>query len=1544
MSSSESDSESSSVLSLSNPPVPDSKSTSRTSASGAAKPIGKDSPRPESTRPESTRPESTKPSTSVMLNARAYQLEMLEESLKGNIIVAMDTGSGKTQVAVLRIEKELERVSSEKIVWFLAPTVELCRQQHLVIQNQIQSIQVKIISSLVGVDTWSSQAVWDAVLRNVRVVVATYQILLDALSHGFVKLCNIPLIIIDEAHNCKSNNPGARLMKDHYRPKKDAGQAVPSILGLTASPILGSKIEEIAILEGILDAKCKTPHVHRDELACYVNCPTLSHVSYSPNTDTTFTPTLKSLRVLLSLDILDDPYIKRLRLDSSDRGRRALEKAVFGEDTWCRQTVRALIRKSQTIYTELGAWAADRFVSEVVRCCTKVHAKAFADLLGEERQYLADNLRQVELPKSLDLESYAKTYPRAISDKMERLLRVLDKSPDCTIGIIFVKERATTIMLERLISTVPIFEGKFRVGSMVGLSSFAARQDVSELLRSGKSNSLHQFRCGKINLLVATSVLEEGIDVPACNLVICFDEPQNLKSFIQRRGRARMRESRLVVMNNGISQSHWENLEKTMKRQYQDQEREIQRLSEIEDSEEADFPPYVVESTNARLEINQAISHLEHFCSRLSSHRYAATRPEYITQHVGRYREDGAPMMKAVVELPIFVPQHLRAAQSTREWAAEKNAFKEAAFQAYVNLHGAGLVNDNLLPADAFDFTGKIEYRDSFAIVREQYNPWRDVAHAWNQKLDVTYYPIRFHDVAGNAEANFVMSLPARIPQTTPVPLYFSPNTEFNCEIGSPDGIDNTKMDFDDHTLELLSLAFASRWKVKKSRHVVQFHSRLPLSTEQLGALPLDSSGLNGPIPMDALIRDPQNLSYYYQDIVNYKPDRAQVNKRYYGFDEAPADVPYVICKRFQKRIGLQRPSQQPAKPSSRHPSAIALPDCRVDAVPSVYAQFGLAIPAILRHSEVLLVASYLSETLLRNVGIRSTKLLATAICASSAGEKTNYQKLEFLGDTVLKLFTSVNCAADSEYHSSYSPMPHDGWEPANLAAEPNFPEGFLSKTKDHFVSNAHLCRATVESGLDQFIITEAFRYHKWRPFYVDDLLSTSPSSTREMSTKMLADVMESLIGASYVEGGFNKGLACIKAFLKSNKLEWRTLDQCANILFHLAPLDIDLPPDHKALEELLSYKFQRKSILLEAVTHSSFNRRDSTGSLDRLEFIGDAILDSIVVKHLYNATAGPTREQLSLEKLHEMRTALVNADILGFLCMESTVAQAKTTILPSAPSYSFRKGMPEAIKDPARVVRDETEKKPLWKFLRIGSPELVYIQQAMVERHRKIRDSISRELTVGKRYPWHLLCTMQIPKFYSDMVEAIIGAVWVDSGSLDIVDGVIERLGLLNIMRRILEDGVNTTHPKVQVGILARQKKVRYDVWVLHEDGTTTLAPGTDDGEGSEEGGSSQYETASEGYGGEAAVPVVDAEENGEIDGASELSSQPEGAAWKEFHCRLFVGDQCRMAVSGGVSREEVKIKAALAAVTQWDPRWALNDDEDKEKHKNEDEDTASK
>lgn len=79
--------------------------------------------------------------------------------------------------------------------------MSLCSQQYEYLQSQITTVQIKFLSGNDGVDRWTERSLWDTVLRNVQIVVSTYQILLDALSHGFVQMGSLALIVFDEGQH-----------------------------------------------------------------------------------------------------------------------------------------------------------------------------------------------------------------------------------------------------------------------------------------------------------------------------------------------------------------------------------------------------------------------------------------------------------------------------------------------------------------------------------------------------------------------------------------------------------------------------------------------------------------------------------------------------------------------------------------------------------------------------------------------------------------------------------------------------------------------------------------------------------------------------------------------------------------------------------------------------------------------------------------------------------------------------------------------------------------------------------------------------------------------------------------------------------------------------------------------------------------------------------------------------------------------------------------------------------------------------------------------
>ena len=144
----------------------------------------------------------------------------------------------------------------------------------------------------------------------------------------------------------------------------------------------------------------------------------------------------------------------------------------------------------------------------------------------------------------------------------------------------------------------PNTKDNLRVGSFVGTSNNQARKERLGDWRpaTDQGSGLEDLRSGAKNLIVATSVLEEGIDITACNLVVCFDPPVNLRSFVQRRGRARHEQSRYIIMYPEQAVNSLlacQELEKIMDKMYVDDKRKIEELEALEASEQGHKELYI---------------------------------------------------------------------------------------------------------------------------------------------------------------------------------------------------------------------------------------------------------------------------------------------------------------------------------------------------------------------------------------------------------------------------------------------------------------------------------------------------------------------------------------------------------------------------------------------------------------------------------------------------------------------------------------------------------------------------------------------------------------------------------------------------------------------------------------------------------------------------------------------------------------------------------------------------------------------------------------
>nr|CAB91758.2 related to RNA helicase/RNAseIII CAF [Neurospora crassa] len=1417
-------------------------------------------------------------STPAALTARAYQLEMFEASLKQNIIVALF--SDRVMVA----DGHWQWQDSGRI-WFLTPTVALARQQHRVLQSQIPSVKAIMLCGQDGVDSWSEQAVWDAVLLNVRIVVSTYQILFDANAHSFVRLDSLSLIVIDEAHNCSGSHPIARLMTEAYLPAKKAGLPVPSILGLTASPLKSNNLADIEKLEQVLDAVCRTPTIHREELLAHVNRPEMLVVSYGDSgTDPTPTDLMtRFLEAYHRLDISKDPDVLLLKAQRTERAREKLRQMITKKDTLAQKELRGVYNRALLVRREIGPWAADYYLTRTV-------SHMLAELeRGEppaQHRYIGEALRSIPIP-AISKE------PIQLSPKVQTLLKVLASHQQDPVGIVFVKERVMVSIVTHIISTHPLTKDRYRTASMIGTASVPGKaRNHMDMTKKEDMTSLEGFRLGRFNLLVATSVLEEGIDVPICNLVICFDEPSNIKSFIQRRGRAREVSSTLYLMvQNASSESatDWHNLERLMKERYEDEMRQNAELELLDDPRIGSYPVLEVESTGARMTIRDARSHLNHFCAKVSSRsRYLQKEPYFVIRQVNP--DPASPgrrtLLQATVHLPASLAPDLRRHESLWTWTSEKLAIMDASFQAYKALYNAGLVNENLLPTKVSDFLADLGDDPGHIWVKTQFDPWPEVAYAWQESSSL--YSRRLTVLVPGVEnpLEFEFILPVPVPYMAPLKLWWNATSALTL-ITSPEMQEFRKQEGTsagpDHSYALLAMAFAHRFPIQGRQYPIRLVStRRKLDVDGIAALEFDPR-LYESSPQPPLVRlvDGRNMPYFVTKILPSKPPVELISKPSTDHADLPENVPYVVCKPIGKAVGQFIPLDAAQDQDSWTPKngklyrkVLPSTQIRMDNFPAVFAQVGAVIPAFTRAVEMSLVAADLMYNRLGCLQLDNLPLITTALISSGSRGPTNYERLEFIGDTILKFCACLTASALSAHHSIV----------------PNHHERLLSQWKDKLVNNVRLCRASRDFGLDEYIINSAAS-KKWRPKFVEDYMDEmkSPISaeTRQMSSKMVADVVESLIGAAYMCGGMSKALECVALLLptpKSSQFKWQEIELSRTQLFEFAPKDAILSKQLEPLEKAMDYTFNKKSLLIEAMTHPSCAGLGTNESCyERLEFLGDAILDVIVVKRLM-AETGPN--ELAHNDMHEHLSSVVTADIMAFLAMEWVIMQ--TDINEIDPTNLDALGLLPSSQSritPASLVSNK-EDWPFWRFMRHNSPQVGATQTATIERYLTLRDEIRDAIWKHNTLPWALLARMGPQKFYSDIVESLIGAVWVDSGSWKACEDVLTQMGLLPLLDHLLETKAHVMHPNVELQILAPpNKRATRTEFVIISNKRGIISSGTEflDEPSAVDDGLVSVE------------PYDDTPEHDEV-----------------FSCKLFVGGKQVADVTGAATKEEARVRAA--------------------------------
>jgi endoribonuclease Dicer len=163
--------------------------------------------------------------------------------------------------------------------------------------------------------------------------------------------------------------------------------------------------------------------------------------------------------------------------------------------------------------------------------------------------------------------------------------------------------------------------------------------------------------------------------------------------------------------------------------------------------------------------------------------------------------------------------------------------------------------------------------------------------------------------------------------------------------------------------------------------------------------------------------------------------------------------------------------------------------------------------------------------------------------------------------------------------------------------------------------------------------------------------------------------------------------------------------------------------------------------------------------------------------------------------QLHTLKITVVNAHFLAFVCLRCFLEVEAL--------------MPNVSDTGTANLGQEIHRIYLWQCLLHSSTFVLDAQQVTMYQYGKFGSVIEDELQKGKVFPWAALTRLQAPKYFSDIIEAVIGAVYLDShGSFDAVRQVLRKLGILPVLERIIEEDVDVLHPISRMSIWAAKQK----------------------------------------------------------------------------------------------------------------------------------------
>jgi len=487
---------------------------------------------------------------------RAYQEELAATGCQGlNYVACAPTGTGKTLIAAMVIAKHLEKNPAGKVL-FLVNKIPLAEQQCKEVKTYIPELQAHFVTGDCGVHLLPKQ-----LLSDNHMIVCTAGVFLNEINMApmsdadHLSLLDVSLIIIDECHNAKKNSPYAMIMEEYIKIKMKGKGALPQIMGLTASPGAGENpkgeidktLDHLINLCALLDAQggIKIVRDNITELVHYSNQPDFDLLKTDSRSNseqflTLLHSTMKSLEVWIEQQIKAKcPHHPQLQ---------AYENWIVEQRQLSERREGPIERDLRTVLTHLQCYY------NALKMYHDLNQQDAIAILEEKIQKERIELSNKATKKERELQDEFHTFLQRAGQiqcpvenpKLVRLKHLLQEqyTNSGTRGIVFVTTKDTAQRMYCWLQEIAQLHHVIKPGVVTGQS----KEDFGGMTQAKQHDTIEQFRTGDLNLLVATTVLEEGLDVPACNLVVRYNHVTNEIARVQAQGRARAQCSRCFAI------------------------------------------------------------------------------------------------------------------------------------------------------------------------------------------------------------------------------------------------------------------------------------------------------------------------------------------------------------------------------------------------------------------------------------------------------------------------------------------------------------------------------------------------------------------------------------------------------------------------------------------------------------------------------------------------------------------------------------------------------------------------------------------------------------------------------------------------------------------------------------------------------------------------------------------------------------------------------------------------------------------------------------